>query len=93
MTPLVHSLALGHMEYLEKAVICVSSEGIIDWVEKDSTGALEDVLRHHNLIANDVRVHLVDATKGEFLCPGLIDTHTVSRVAFLNESVLIRTAM
>jgi cytosine/adenosine deaminase-related metal-dependent hydrolase len=77
---------------VERAVICVSQEGVIEWIAKDEDGTAQDVASRHGVDIYDVDV--VECPPGSFLCPGLIDTHTVCRRATLSRwgaIVLTRT--
>ncbi len=37
-TPLVHSVSRDELEILPRALVCVDSSGIIEWIEKDCPG-------------------------------------------------------
>lgn len=87
---LVHSISLVELEYSEFSAVCVSQEGVIEWVEhldiawkgdEDDT-ALDELLRLHGLNRRDVEVFRL---KEGFLCPGLVDTHTVCPLHQLSE--------
>lgn len=77
----VHSLDIDTLEYLLRAVICVQ-DGKIAWIEKDveSSSLLQQIAARHNLditsSAGGDDVTVVELEEGQFLCPGLIDTHT-----------------
>ena len=73
----VHSLQLTQLEHVERAIICVDGNGIIEWIENIAPEELQDVLAKYGLELDNVEV--VELGTDEFLCPGLIDTHTVSR--------------
>jgi guanine deaminase len=81
----VHSLSLDQLEILPSALLCVSEEGVIDWVEKDvEESQIQEVASRHGVLLDDSAggrspgVEVISLGKGEFLCPGLVDTHTVS---------------
>lgn len=86
-TPLVHSLSLTELEVLPRALVCVDHLGIIEWVEKDCPGeSVQEVALRHGIVLGDESagpggssggVELVEVPEGEFIAPGLIDTHTV----------------
>ena len=88
--PMIHSISLNELEYLPSALLCVSPDGIIEWVEKVvENGQLGELGSKHGVgvqgigegEANEgsqLEIVRLDETNGEFLCPGLIDTHTVS---------------
>ena len=83
----VSSISPTEVEVLPDALLCVSPEGLIEWVENvdaeteavvdemSSNDVQGDIMRRHDLTPEEVDfVHLQEG----FLCPGLIDTHTVS---------------
>ena len=77
----VHSLSLDEIEYAIDTLICVSDQGIILWLERDvDSSTIQQVASTHGLILDDSSqsVEILQLGRSEFLCPGLIDTHTVS---------------
>lgn len=76
----VHSLTLDDLEYTLDALIYIPSSGKIEWIEKDVPKELvQEVAGKHGLILGDGNeVELVELGEDEFLCPGFVDTHTVS---------------
>ena len=73
--------ALTTYRALPHALLCVADDGEIAWREDDvPAGALLDVLAKRGLAADDPNVYFVELGMGEFLVPGFVDTHTVSRV-------------
>ena len=73
----VHSLTLTKLEYCFDSLIYVRN-GIIEWIEKDvNSSQVQEVALEHGLIIGDGTVDVVELG-GDFLCPGLIDTHTVN---------------
>jgi len=77
----VHSLSLDDLEYAVDTLICVSDQGIILWIERSVDPSLiQQVASTHGLILDDSSqsVEILQLEQSEFLCPGLIDTHTVS---------------
>ena len=75
----VHSIELGNLEHVESGAICVSKEGVIDWVEAlESREVLQTVASKYGVDLSDGSVTVVELGSDEFLCPGMIDTHTVS---------------
>lgn len=78
---LIHSLSLTQLEVLPDALLCVSDrEGIIEWLERGVEGSeIQEVAVRKGVILDD-GVEVVVLGKGEVLCPGMIDTHTVSGV-------------
>ncbi|GAA5960133.1 hypothetical protein JCM21900_002416 [Sporobolomyces salmonicolor] len=71
----IHSRSLTEIEYLRNALIAVDEHGVIRLVEE---GVQEDELeqRLEAIGWKGFEVELVRMKKGEFLIPGLIDTHT-----------------
>lgn len=59
------------------ALVSVSNDtGVIEWVEEDVPAhTLQDTLAKHGVVDTE----LTELKRGEFLMPGLIDTHTVSK--------------
>jgi guanine deaminase len=78
---LIHSLSLTQLEVLPNALLCVSdTDGIIEWLERGVEGSeIQEVAARKGVIL-DGGVEVVVLGKGEVLCPGMIDTHTVSGV-------------
>ncbi len=83
--PLIHSLSPNQLQSLPNALLCISSEGIIEWVEPDvpenyleRTATKHGVMMSKDEVEDEVEVVRLDRGRGEFLCPGLVDTHTVS---------------
>jgi guanine deaminase len=78
---IVHSLSLDEIEYAVDTLVCVSDQGIILWIERDiDPSTIQQVAATHGLILDDSTqsVEIVQLGESEFICPGLIDTHTVS---------------
>ncbi|POY72527.1 hypothetical protein BMF94_4353 [Rhodotorula taiwanensis] len=72
---LVHSLSLTEIEYLEDALLGVDERGTIAFLEKSVQQDQVDArLQAHGWAAGEVQV--IEMQRGEFLMPGLIDTHT-----------------
>lgn len=67
---------------LPDALLCVSQHGRIEWIEELSDGGgtgavlgVEEALQSHGLQMAEVEMVVLEEG---FLCPGLVDTHTVS---------------
>lgn len=74
----VHSLSIDHLEYVEKGIISVDQRGIIEWIEKDvEISNVQDIAMRYGLQLDDPDLEVIELSSEEFLCPGLIDTHTV----------------
>ncbi len=64
-----------------RALLAVNPKGFIDWIEHDvDNSQVQRVLKHKfkDRGMNLVQVEFVELDDGEFLMPGLVDTHTVS---------------
>jgi guanine deaminase len=73
----VHSISLTELEYLVDALVYVA-DGAIAWIEKDVDGSLvQEIAARHGLTLDDPGLEVVSLEEGDFICPGLIDTHTV----------------
>lgn len=75
---IVHSLDIDTLEYLLRAAICVQDDGKIAWIEKvvASSSLLQEVAAIHHLDITSADVTVIELEEGQFICPGLIDTHT-----------------
>ncbi|BGP30684.1 hypothetical protein JCM10296v2_002441 [Rhodotorula toruloides] len=72
---LVHAVSLTETEYFDNALLGVDEAGVIAFVEKEvPSGRVDERLQALGWTGADVQV--VRMRKGEFLMPGLIDTHT-----------------
>jgi hypothetical protein len=82
ITALVHSLSLDILEFSVLSALLVDEEGVIQWVEPlDSALPRAEREKEVDRVLADrgvapKQVELVWLDEG-FLCPGLIDTHTV----------------
>jgi hypothetical protein len=77
----VHSLSLDRLEYNVDSLIHVSPTGHIDWIERQvQPDQLQQVASKHGVALTDTSSALtfIELGQDEFICPGLIDTHTVS---------------
>lgn len=81
---IIHSLSLRDLEFLTYAVLAVSETGHILFFEPvaiseaDPDGDTTDTEKAKALLDKHCfHGNVVYLEKGEFLCPGLIDTHTV----------------
>ena len=72
--PAINPVSLTEYSALPNCLIAVSSHGIIDWLEKDVDATnLQNILLKHGYEPDSV----VELLPGQFLMPGLIDTHIV----------------
>ncbi|KAG8743837.1 hypothetical protein FRC10_011304 [Ceratobasidium sp. 414] len=67
---LISPVSTHEAQYLERALLAVSSQGIIEWVENDvDPTSIQDVALEHGLVVDDsVEVH--ELKYGEWLMPG-----------------------
>ena len=84
----VHAVSLEQsLEYVESALICVSELGIIEWIEKDVEGSMiQEIVMRHGVELDDSKIEIVELAQEGFLCPGLVDTHTVSHIQHCRSS-------
>lgn len=77
----VHSVSLDELDFCLDALVCVSEDGYISWVERNvDPSQLQDAASRHGVNLDDV--DFVELGRNDFLCPGLIDTHTVSHCVY-----------
>jgi hypothetical protein len=82
VAPLVHSLSLDDLDVSALSAFSVNEDGIIEWVERlDASQSRDEQMKAVTqvlAIKEQAEVHgdLVWIEEG-FICPGLIDTHTV----------------
>ncbi|KAI5477118.1 guanine deaminase [Pseudohyphozyma bogoriensis] len=70
---IVHSLSLTEIEYLPSALLGVNQSGTIAFLDRDvPSSSVKAKVAEHGWEGAEVVV----VKKGEFLCPGFIDTHT-----------------
>lgn len=70
---LVTPVDLRTVDILVNALIAVSSDGKIAWLERDvQSSVVQDVLLQHSW--QDVEV--IQLLSGEWIMPGFVDTHT-----------------
>ncbi|KAF8602173.1 guanine deaminase [Ceratobasidium sp. AG-I] len=73
---LISPVSIHEAQFLERALLSVSPEGIIEWVVPDvDPSQIQDVALEQGVVLDDsVDVH--ELKYGEWLMPGFIDTHT-----------------
>lgn len=72
--PVINPQSVTDYLALPQCLICVSPQGDIEWVVEDVEDTkLNDVLKQHDCALSDIT--LVSLQDGEFLMPGLVDTH------------------
>ncbi|KAF8326571.1 Metallo-dependent hydrolase, partial [Cantharellus anzutake] len=71
----IHSLSARELQVLEHALVAVSGDGVIVWVEENvpPSAIAESSLSHGWDISE---VEIVRTSEGEWIMPGFIDTHT-----------------
>ncbi|KAG9312228.1 hypothetical protein JVU11DRAFT_7527 [Chiua virens] len=75
--PTVNPQTLTHYLALPRCLIAVGSDGNIIWIEDDvDDAALQSTVVNHGLKDGDYTLVNLSLNSGEFLIPGLIDTHT-----------------
>ncbi|KAF8322129.1 Metallo-dependent hydrolase [Clavulina sp. PMI_390] len=78
--PVIQSRTLLDLDVWPSAVIAVGPDGIISWVESGpvASAELQDVCSKHGWDITDSAsaVQLVQGHEGEWLMPGLVDTHS-----------------
>lgn len=73
--PVINPQSLTDYLALPQCLICVSPQGNIEWLVEDvESTKLNDVLSQHDYAPSDITLICLD--DGEFLMPGLVDTHT-----------------
>ncbi|KAG1891362.1 hypothetical protein F4604DRAFT_1567654 [Suillus subluteus] len=73
--PVINPQSVTDYLALPQCLICVSPQGDIEWIVEDvESTKLNDVLAQHDCVPSDIT--LVRLHDGEFLMPGLVDTHT-----------------
>ncbi|ORY24134.1 hypothetical protein BCR39DRAFT_472609 [Naematelia encephala] len=77
----IHTPTPAKLEVLHSALVCVGPEGVIEWIEEDVQGEMiQDISGRYGIDLLDgaatAAVQVVQIPQGEFVCPGLVDTHT-----------------
>ncbi|GAA5905260.1 uncharacterized protein JCM6883_006337 [Sporobolomyces salmoneus] len=73
----IHSKSLTEIVYLQRALIGVDEQGVIAFIERDiEEEKVEEIIVKHEWSLEEGTTEKVVLGKGEFLIPGLIDTHT-----------------
>jgi guanine deaminase len=78
--PIINPIDLHRYQALPRCLLAVGSNGTIDWIVDDVEDSMvQEVLARNGLyVDSDSNVEMCVLKEGEFLMPGLIDTHTVS---------------
>ena len=87
--PLVHSLSLTELQTLPRALLAVSESGTIEWLIDDvEPSNLQEAVASKGWSLEDSKTEVLIAQPGEFLMPGLIDTHSVRPLYPCKDTVL-----
>lgn len=71
-------MSVHEAQFHERALLCVSPEGIIEWVVPDvDPTQIQEVALQQGVVLDD-SVDVNELKYGEWLMPGFVDTHTVS---------------
>jgi guanine deaminase len=71
---LINPVSLDSYDALPRCAIGVAENGLIDWIIQDvDSSLLQEAMVQNGYIEADV----IDLKNGQFLMPGLIDTHIV----------------
>lgn len=71
-------MSVHEAQFLERALLAVSPEGIIEWVVPDvDPSQIQDVALQQGVVVDD-SVDVYELKYGEWLMPGFVDTHTVN---------------
>lgn len=82
----INPQTLTSYDVLPRCLLAVGNTGNIDWMVEDvAPHDLQQVLAQHG--CNDE--YLVELKNGEFLLPGFVDTHTVSKIFPLSDEVQV----
>ncbi|GAA5849056.1 hypothetical protein JCM3766R1_002283 [Sporobolomyces carnicolor] len=73
----IHSRSLTEIDYIHGALIGVDETGVIAFLEREvASDEVREIVVKHGWSLDDGTTQLVSLGKGEFVIPGLIDTHT-----------------
>jgi len=79
--PIIQSRTLLELDTWPSAVVAVEPSGIIAWVEQGpvASSLLQETSAKHGWDITDPAhlIQVVEGRPGEWLMPGLVDTHTV----------------
>jgi guanine deaminase len=79
--PIIQSRTLLELDVWPSAVIAVEPSGIIAWIEQGSVApsSLQEISIKHgwDILDPTHSIRVVEGRPGEWLMPGLVDTHTV----------------
>lgn len=81
---MIQSQSLLKLDAWRSALVAVDSTGTIAWVEPGPilAGELQDVCSKHGWDITDPAssIQVIEGHEGEWLMPGLVDTHSVSLI-------------
>lgn len=76
--PVVNPQTLTRYDALPRCLIAVGSDGNIIWIEEDvDVSVLHQIISLRGLNDGEYTLVELNASAGEFIMPGLIDTHVV----------------
>jgi hypothetical protein len=79
--PVISPVSLTTYKALPRCLLAVGTSGNIEWIVDEVPGhVLQETLAAKSCVDADI----IELRAGEFLLPGFIDTHTVSRPSQLN---------
>lgn len=76
---IIQSRSLTELDAWPRALLAIDASGVIAWIETDvSSSEVRDVAGRHGWdIGDSSTVEFIEGKKGEWIMPGLVDTHTV----------------
>jgi guanine deaminase len=80
---IINPVSVHKADFLPRALLAVSPAGIIEWVARDVDPAEIQRVALENGLVIDESVEVYELKYGEWLMPGFVDTHTVSRALVL----------
>lgn len=86
---IIHTVDLTHLQALPRALLAISSDGLIAWLEPDvHPNSIQEFASNRGWTVGNGDVELIVGAEGEWIMPGFVDTHTVS-IASLSLVVII----
>jgi guanine deaminase len=75
----INPVNLTEYQALPRCLLAVGSDGTIDWIVNDvESSMVQETMARNGYIDTEI----YELKDGEFLMPGLIDTHTASSFSF-----------
>ena len=86
---IVQSHSLTELDLWPNALLAVSPDGVIAWIETDVKSAdVQQVASAHNWDLTDSTIRFIEGKPGEWLLPGLVDTHSDSVAESVHSDVM-----